>query len=298
MILEVRNLHKSFRRGTTGFKRLLPRNNGPGDVKAVDGVTFSLGAAETLGLVGESGSGKTTVARCILRLETPTSGEILLDGRDFLSLSGASLRQERKRLQAVFQDPHSSLNPRMRVNEILAEPLNIHQVGDRAQRRDRVEELLREVGLDPDSGRRYPHAFSGGQKQRIAIARALALNPEILLADEPVSALDVSVQVQILGLLRRLRERHGLSLLFISHSLPVVRMICDRVAVMYQGRIVELAPTAAIFGNPRHPYCRMLVESIPSMDPTHPTVTPPPLSRIPRAPFREVEPGHWSEVLD
>ncbi len=266
------------------------------EVKAVDGVSLRLGPAETLGLVGESGSGKTTLVRCVLRLETPSSGEVLLDGRDFLALSGSELRQERRRLQAVFQDPHSSLNPRMRISDIVAEPLDIHQVGDRAQRRAKVEELLREVGLDPDSGRRYPHAFSGGQKQRIAIARALALKPETLLADEPVSALDVSVQVQILGLLRRLKERHGLSILFISHSLPVVRMICDRVAVMYRGRIVELAPTSSIFETPVHPYCKMLVASIPSIDPGRPNATPVSLAPIRRGPFREVGPDHWAEI--
>lgn len=296
MILEVRNLYKHFKSDERGWRRLWPRRSFPGQVRAVDGVSFSLGPAETLGLVGESGSGKTTVARCVLRLERPTSGEILLGGRDFLSLEGAELRHERRRLQAVFQDPHSSLNPRMRVLDIVAEPMEIHGAGDPDSRRARVAELLAEVGLSAESGDRYPHEFSGGQKQRIAIARALALRPDILVADEPVSSLDTSVQVQILRLLDRLKDHHGLSLIFISHSLPVVRMICDRIAVMYRGRIVEIAPTATLFEDPRHPYCRMLLQSVPAADPSRRQPPPARLGAIPRGQLTEVSPGHWVEM--
>lgn len=295
MILEVRELRKYYAPARPGWRRLA--DGRPDVVRAVDGVSFTLAKAESLGLVGESGSGKTTLARCILRLEEPTSGEILVGGRDFLRLSGAELRRQRRRLQAVFQDPHSSLNPKMRVSKIVGEPLLIHQVGDREERRAAVGRLLREVGLDPDSGRHFPHEFSGGQKQRIAIARALALRPEILVADEPVSSLDVSVQAQILELLGRLRDRHGLSLIFISHSLPVVRMICDRIAVMYRGRIVEMAPAPALFENPRHPYSRMLIESVPVADPSRRSTPPKPARTIPRGTLSEVAPGHWTEVI-
>ncbi len=235
-----------------------------GAVKAVDGVSFEVRRGETLGIVGETGSGKSTTARLVMRLLDATSGQVRFEGKDITRLRGAPLKAVRREMQMIFQDPYSSLNPRKTVGSIVAEPFAIHGLeGDRAQRRRRVQGLLETVGMSPEHYNRYPHEFSGGQRQRIGVARALALEPKLLIADEPVSALDVSIQAQVLNLLRELQRRLGLTLLFISHDLSVVRYMCDRIAVMLEGKIVELGPGEQIFSAPTHPYTRELLASVP-----------------------------------
>ena len=238
-----------------------------GDVRAVDGVTFGVRRGETVGLVGESGCGKTTIGRTIVRLYKPTTGRIVFDGTDLAGLEGTQLRQMRRRMQMVFQDPYASLNPRMNVAAIIAEPMDVHGVGTTQERRDRGRELLAVVGLDPAHAVRYPHEFSGGQRQRIGVARALALNPDLIVADEPISALDVSIQAQIINLLERLQGEFGLTYLFVAHDLSVVAHISDRIAVMYLGRIVEMIDARDLMKRPLHPYTVALLSAIPVPDP-------------------------------
>ena len=310
-LLEIDGVTRDFVAGGS----LLTR--GRARLRAVDEVTLSLQPGETLGLVGESGCGKTTLARLALRLLEPSAGRIRFEGRDISHLREAELRPLRRRFQAVFQDPFSSLNPRMRVGEIVAEPLRNFSVGG-SERRRRAAELLETVGLPADAARRYPHAFSGGQRQRIGIARALALSPRLIVCDEAVSALDVSVQAQILNLRAELQRRLDLALLFISHNLAVVRHVSHRVAVMYLGRLIELADEPAIFARPLHPYTQALLAAVPQPDPRRrsrqsaprgevPSPIDPPSGchfhpRCPRAAaecrtvvpeFREAEPGRW-----
>ncbi len=257
VILSVRDLHKHFAVGRQSAQH--PR----GTLRAVDGVSFDIMRGQTLGLVGESGCGKTTLSRMLLRLIEPTRGEVWLGGEDVLAASGHRLRAIRRRMQLVFQDPTGSLNPRMRVGVIVAEPLVVHRLGDARQRGLRVAEVLERVGLRASDTERYPHEFYGGQRQRIGIARALAPKPSLLICDEPVSALDVSVQSQILNLLSDLKSELGLSMLFITHDLAVVRYVSDRVAVMQDGRFVEVADTAALFAEPTHPYTKALLAAVP-----------------------------------
>jgi peptide/nickel transport system ATP-binding protein/oligopeptide transport system ATP-binding protein len=256
-LLEARNLVKHFVAARSVFGRPTAY------VKAVDGVSFTVDAGETLALVGESGCGKSTVSRLALRLIEPDQGEIRFQGRDLLAMGANELRAFRRDAQIIFQDPYASLNPRMTVGQILAEPLALHDLVSSAQRRERVEELLRLVGLEPRAARRYAHEFSGGQRQRIAIARALAVEPKLIICDEPVSALDVSIRSQILNLLRDLQQRLGLAYIFVSHDLAVVKHIADRVAVMNLGHIVETADAETLFASPRHPYSRALLSAIP-----------------------------------
>ena len=238
-----------------------------GDVRAVDDITFGIRRGETLGLVGESGCGKSTTGRAVIRLRNATAGTVRFDGLDLSTLSREDLRRTRRRMQIIFQDPYSSLNPRMTVGSIIAEPLETHNLGSKSARLERVRELLALVGLNPGYTNRYPHEFSGGQRQRIGVARALAVEPEFLVCDEPISALDVSIQAQVLNLLVELRERFNLTYLFIAHDLSVVRHISDRVAVMYLGKIVEIGPPITIYSAPGHPYTRALLSAVPIPDP-------------------------------
>jgi oligopeptide/dipeptide ABC transporter ATP-binding protein len=315
-LLDVRGLCKFFPVRSRGFFHRIV-----GMVKAVNNVSFSVREGETLGLVGESGCGKTTLARTVLRALDPTGGEVLfrVDGQavDLAKLPHARLKPLRTRMQMIFQDPFSSLNPRMTIENIVGEPLTIHRIARGRERQERVAEMLKLVGLSPDQMRRYPHEFSGGQRQRIGIARALILRPALVVADEPVSALDVSVQAQVINLLAELQDELKLTYIFVAHDLRVVRHLSERVAVMYAGRIVELAQTEALFENPRHPYTHALLSAVPHPDPdvklrfettgevADPAHLPPGCSFHPRCPrrfepcdkiepqLRECAPGHW-----
>ena len=262
LILEVRDLVKHFEVGGGLF------GGPPGVVKAVDGVSFSIRRGETLGLVGESGCGKTTTGRCILQLERPTSGQVIFEGRDLTKLGQVELRAVRRRVQVIFQDPYSSLNPRMTVGQIITEPLGVHGiVPERRAREARMKSLLDRAGLLPAMALRYPHELSGGQRQRVGIARALAMEPSLIVCDEPVSALDVSIQAQIINLLEELQAEFGLTYLFVAHDLSVVRHISDRVAVMYLGKIVEITDRKSLYDNPLHPYTKALLSAVPIPDP-------------------------------
>jgi oligopeptide transport system ATP-binding protein len=262
VLLEVTDLVKHYPVRSGVLRRRV------GTVHAVDGVSFKLGVGETLGMVGESGCGKSTVARSILRLVEPTSGSIRLNGRDITHLGKAELRPNRRSMQIIFQDPFASLNPRMTAGDIVGEPLTVHRMAAGNEKRQRVAELFEQVGLRPDQMLNYPHQFSGGQRQRICIARALSLGPSLIVCDEPVSALDVSIQAQVINLLIDLQRKHDFSYLFIAHDLAVVAHISHRVAVMYLGRIVETADKSELFANPRHPYTQALLASVPVADPT------------------------------
>ena len=290
-LVDVSHLVKHFVRGGGLFGRGTV-------VKAVDDVSFSIAEGETFGLVGESGSGKTTTGRCLIRLIEPTAGSVRFRGEDVLAFPRRRLREARRDMQIVFQDPYSSLNPRMRARQIVEEPLVIHRLGDRRARRDRVAELFHLVGLDPAHLERYPHQFSGGQRQRIGLARALALNPSFLILDEPVSALDVSVQAQVINLLMDLQKTLKLTYLFIAHDLRLVEYICSRVAVMYLGKIVEIGPSPLLFSAPRHPYTQALLSAIPVPDPDAPKhrITLDPASINREASLREIVGGHWAAV--
>ncbi|OGQ81512.1 MAG: peptide ABC transporter substrate-binding protein [Deltaproteobacteria bacterium RIFCSPLOWO2_12_FULL_60_19] len=302
-LLEIRNLKKYFPVGGGLFSRR------KGEVKAVDGVSLTIQEGETLGLVGESGCGKSTLGRSILRLVEPTAGEVFFQGKNVLNLAPRELRDMRREMQIIFQDPYASLNPRMRVGDIVGEGLEIHKLAAGKKKRDRVMELLGQVGLREEHYDRYPHEFSGGQRQRIGIARALAVNPKFIVADEPVSSLDVSIQAQIINLLQELQEKMHLTYFFISHDLRVVEHISHRVAIMYLGKIVEIAPSDKIYQEAKHPYTRALLSAVPIPDPERkkerivlqgdvpsPVRPPPGCSFHPRCRYREdvcdkVEPG-------
>ncbi len=291
-LLEVRHLVKHYSRGGGLFA------SPPTVVRAVDDVSFHVDEGDMFGLVGESGSGKSTTGRCILRLVEPDSGEVLFREENVLGFSRSRMRLARRDMQIVFQDPYSSLNPRMRAGDIVEEPLIIHELGGASERSARVSELFELVGLEPEHLKRYPREFSGGQRQRIGIARALALNPALIVADEPVSALDVSIQAQVIELLLDLRARLRLTYLFIAHDLRLVENICNRVAVMYLGKIVEMGNADALFRNPTHPYTQALLSAVPRLDPDTPR------SRIEfdtssfrrEAPMREIGASHWAAV--
>ena len=315
-LLEVRGLkmHFPITEGIIARRKI-------GEVKAVDGVNLTIRRGETMGLVGESGCGKTTMGRCILRLETPTDGAILYDGVNIGGLDRKALTALRRRIQVIFQDPYSSLNPRQKVGTIIGEPMKVHGIEPNATKREaRVRELLRTCGLNPNFTDRYPHEMSGGQRQRVGIARALAVDPEFIVCDEAVSALDVSIQAQVINLLEDLREKFNLTYLFIAHDLSVVRHLCQRVAVMYLGHVVELASCDEVFDNPLHPYTQALLAAVPVPDPTVeadrsfqpltgevPSPINPPSGCVfnPRCPIavescrqtipelRELRPGHW-----
>jgi oligopeptide transport system ATP-binding protein len=314
-LLEVRNLKVHFPVQHGVFSRAKAY------VKAVDDVSFAIEPGETLGLVGESGCGKTTLGRAIVKLVEPTSGSVLFEGEDIARLNGRTLRARRRKFQMIFQDPYGSLNPRMTVGQIIGEAIDIHRLAaDPASRQQRIVELLKAVGLDPAYAQRYPHEFSGGQRQRIGIARALAVEPRLIVCDEPVSALDVSVQAQIINLLQDLQEKHGLAYLFIAHDLAVVEHISRQVMVMYLGKIVELAPAFEVISAPKHPYTQALISAVPVVDPDSKRkrivlpgdvpspINPPsgcpfhprcPVAQFPRCQaevpaLREVTPGHWA----
>jgi oligopeptide transport system ATP-binding protein len=312
-LLEVKNLKVYFPVKHGLFSRVRQY------VKAVDDVSLTIAPGETLGLVGESGCGKTTLGRAIIRLLEPNAGSILLDGEDILRLRGNELRRRRRKFQMIFQDPYGSLNPRMTVSQIIGEAIDIHQLAESTDaRRARINDLLRDVGLDPSHAERYPHEFSGGQRQRIGIARALAVEPKLIVCDEPVSALDVSVQAQIVNLLMDLQQQRGLAYLFIAHDLAVVEHISRRVMVMYLGRAVEVAEAKKLVRSPKHPYTQALLSAVPVVDPDSkrkrimlpgdvpsPIAPPPGCAFNPRCPvkvdrceveippLREIEPGHW-----
>ncbi|MBX7054949.1 MAG: dipeptide ABC transporter ATP-binding protein [Pyrinomonadaceae bacterium] len=310
-LVDVRKLVKHF-----------PVEDSDDVVQAVDDVSFDIIAGETLGLVGESGCGKSTVGRCLLRLHEPTSGEVLFEGKNTIGLPHSEMQTLRREMQIIFQDPYASLNPRLSIRSIISEPLKIHRIGSRGEQDERVADLLKKVGLDPKYADRYPHEFSGGQRQRIGIARALALNPKLIICDEPVSALDVSVQAQVVNLLQDLQDEFGLTYLFISHGLAVVEHISDRVAVMYLGKIVEICEARELYEMPLHPYTKALLSAIPLPDPTQkrerivltgdvPTPINPPSgcrfrTRCPLAiddcasvapELREITPGHFAACI-
>lgn len=310
-LLSVRHLVKHF-----------PVEGSDDVVQAVDDVSFDIISGETLGLVGESGCGKSTVGRCLLRLHEPTSGEVLFEGKDIVGLPNNEMQALRRQMQIIFQDPYASLNPRLSIRSIISEPLKIHRIGTKAEQNERVADLLQKVGLDPNYADRYPHEFSGGQRQRIGIARALALNPKLIICDEPVSALDVSVQAQVVNLLQDIQEEFGLTYLFISHGLAVVEHISNRVAVMYLGKLVEICDAVELYERPLHPYTQALLSAIPVPDPKHkrdrivltgdvPTPINPPSgcrfrTRCPLATdecaavvpeLREIRPGHFAACI-